>query len=300
MFKQLVSLLILSGFVASCEFLEATNNSGNRSDDNGRVTNQPPATACDPSDVTLESVLLVQMLRNPGTAQYSHNAIKEVIQKNDGVFPDNIIKVPDPAIDYEELATPPVPAKDCGYNIDLDEDEELTIDARKDDCVEKNKGDEKAIRWNGKSNGSSGEGMWELVIKRSGKSLWQDMSTGLLWSPPSTNPVTWSLASGNGASEDIICDGENDITSERLNFLGMTPEEVVWRLPTRNDFLQADINGSRFVIAEKDDNTVFWTANYIKDETQAWAIQLNKGVLKALPDTASTLMNVRCVGVALK
>ena len=91
-----------------------------------------------------------------------------------------------------------------------------------------------------------------------------------------------------------LCTSLNDNINPALGKLPLS--RVKWRLPNREEFLQADINGARSVLVDSGSN--LWTASFDKQfggEYKAWAINHKDGIL------ASTLideeLDVRCVGV---
>lgn len=297
MFKQLLSLLFLTILLASCEFLEATDNGGNRKDNansrNDRQKDDPPFTAED-----MPRFINSQMFRAQGTRVYKHSEVTILFQNNDETpLPNTLHPIPLKTQDMDaDTSRPNDRPTSCG--IDLP-GPDITIKARINDCKEKNSENIKAHYWNGKNNGLSGEGDWRLVAHKGGKSIWLDVSTGLLWSP-ATVARPWNYASGAEVAEtDQICNGANDSANDGTDFfLGITPDEVAWRLPTRNDYLQADINGSRFVLSITPDTNVYWTANYIRESQHAWAIQHSTGILSKVAEATS--LNIRCVGDVLK
>lgn len=295
MLKQLLSLLILTILLASCEFLQATDNGGNRKDQNN-----PRDPRRDDPAITVEDMpqfLNSQMFRAQGTNIYKHSQVTEFFQNRDEApLPNTLFPIPRKSQDMDQLTSRPNDPNNCGY--DFDAGVEPTISMRIADCRDKNPDNVKAHFWSGKNNGLSGEGDWRLVAHKGERSVWLDVSTGLIWSPP-TVERSWEFASGSGVAEvDRICNGANDIANETDFFLGITPEEVAWRLPTRNDYLQADINGSRYVLSIIGDSQIYWTANYITESQQAWAIQQNTGILSRQAETHS--LRVRCVGNVLK
>ena len=155
------------------------------------------------------------------------------------------------------------------------------------DCKTKNP---KTYKWLAKTNGISGEGDWQLVMKSQKIIIWQDLTTGLIWSDQLADSFSWTIASGND-TQNSPCGTENN--SNALSNFGA--QEISWRLPTRNDFLMADINGARFVLSNN--KAKYWTASAI-NEQQAWAIEQDSGILSA-SDAENTHL-VRCVGTALK
>jgi len=148
--------------------------------------------------------------------------------------------------------------------------------------------------WNGAANGHNGEGQWKLVARTAvvaggkGREVWQDQSTGLMWSSVVSTGINWCKASGssNSAESNIIAgnyneDDPNDIcdnafyqvqtsnpisacedaigfssTDTDIDNLGKgglnrtsTPK-VSWRLPTIYDYMVANHDGLRFVMPD--------------------------------------------------
>jgi hypothetical protein len=177
------------------------------------------------------------------------------------------------------------------------------IDARVSDCLSKN--NDSAL-WDANRYGSSGEGNWNLVTRNAdGKEIWLDTRSGMVWSDPVTdtgvNVFNWCKASGNTegntTTETINCTtvGENKSLCENTTFADVGTQ-VTWRLPTRNDYLQADLNGLRFVLS-KETNTGAWTATMRAasvGRTEAWVYNSAEGTLSS--GTLTTERQVRCVG----
>lgn len=167
---------------------------------------------------------------------------------------------------------------------------ELTLQGRISDCAEKNK--EKAI-WEATKFGASGESDWKLVARDSfGLEVWLDMRTNMLWADASEG-ATWCEASGNTQEkclkdlsnfENRICQNVGKITN------------ISWRLPTRNDFLQADLDGMRFVLPVNVQSG-YWTATLDSKSVLrelAWVYKSEQGTLESRP--IGTDMPVRCIG----
>lgn len=182
------------------------------------------------------------------------------------------------------------------------------IKARIADCVAKNT--EKAS-WEGSLYGASGEGNWKLVSRSDdNKEIWIDETTGLLWSyllskedEDTKTTFNWCKASGNGqgntSSEQVDClttgAGESLCDRQTLDEVGT---QAKWRLPTRNDYLQADLNGLRFVLAREPSELGLWTATMrstATGRTEAWVYSSKEGTLSAGNLTSERY--VRCIGV---
>lgn len=291
--KQSLIFFFLSLVLASCG---AANNSDREDEDPGPrgTDNAPdnrPITAADIRDVVNSHIF-----RDLGTKVFSHSKVTDHFKSN--TLPASLNPIPDEhAHNMDARTTGPKEAQDCGRTIEA---ETVTIQARIDDCDQKNQGNNLAHTWSGHDLGMSGEGRWELVSYSSipdekDKSVWRDLSTGLLWSPPLPEK-SWDYASGNVSEPEQICNGAND-TANKDYFLGIQADEVIWRLPTRNDYLQADLNGARFVLSSPDDTRIFWTAN-IANDAEAWVIQQRTGILSKLNQNSPAA--IRCVGHVIK
>lgn len=181
------------------------------------------------------------------------------------------------------------------------------IDARVTDCFQKN-GDNSI--WEGATYGAAGEGTWKLVQRNNdGDEIWIDGRTGMVWSDIAKNSTginvfNWCKASGNTQNDtptesidcNAISDGINvcEIVSDEIS------SQIKWRLPTRNDFLQADLNGSRFVL-KKETEVGLWTATMragVSGRTEAWVYNSKDGTLS--PGTLTTERQVRCIGAPVR
>jgi prophage DNA circulation protein len=182
------------------------------------------------------------------------------------------------------------PAVNCGLTSGS------TLRSRISECSTLNVG---TSVWSGTSEGASGESTWTLVAKSGAQEVWQDSGTGNLWSDI-VETTNWCNAAGNnlfenGASIDCSSFGTN-FTCVGKTIMGLTG--VIWRLPTRNDYLQGDLNGLRFVLRESD-TTGFWTATMDSasaTRSEAWVYQQKQGTLEK--DTLTNDHQVRCIGAA--
>lgn len=168
-----------------------------------------------------------------------------------------------------------------------------------------------------------------------GREVWRDERTKLLWSSFVAQSLNWCKASGsnfiagNPTSEDdpgnycdnatyqntagkavSACfeDGENHFTTSDPGIdpggkagLGLTSSpKVAWRLPTRYDYQQADINGIRFVLPEMvydGSYTVEWSASVYSDSFnryEGWVFEIPTGAIYYVARWKS--YRVRCVG----
>ena len=295
-----LTTLFVAITLTSC--LDAPNNPGGR-DIKDPVVNRPGAGAGD-LDEDLSAHIRSHAFRFRSTDQYSIKGIRDFVLKNTANgYPDNYRDIPERDSHDQDAQTTRYTNrgenKDCGL---LPEDNEPSIGKRIDNCKEVFKSDPNARLWSGKINGISGEGNWILVLKKANRHIWLDVSTNLLWTDTITE-TTWPNASGSQVtSTNATC--HNDFlaadvaNSETDYFAGLTPDEVKLRLPTRNDFLQADLNGARFVLDGVAGKT-YWSANFIKDTLEAWTIQQEDGILQKAAINA-TGISVRCVGIILK
>lgn len=154
--------------------------------------------------------------------------------------------------------------------------------------------------WDG-ANGAAGESTWRLVTKDGSQEIWADIRTGYLWSDVQDSAANWCQASGNRTKEDgasVNCETSAvDVTCTGKTLMGLA--NVKWRLPTRNDYLQADINGLRFVMKTPTLLTGFWTATMNSKATtrnEAWVYVQEQGTLESALLTEDR--QVRCVGAA--
>lgn len=169
----------------------------------------------------------------------------------------------------------------------------LTLQGKIADCAEKNK--ERSI-WEATRFGAAGEADWKLVARdKFGLEIWIDMRTNMLWADASSG-ANWCEASGNLEKDckDLL-ESFDKRTCQNIGEVA----NITWRLPTRNDFLQADLDGIRFVLPTNLE-AGFWTAtldsaSVLRD--RAWVYESQQGTLKSV--AIKSLRPVRCIG-ALK
>ena len=295
--NNFLNLIILSVCI-SCG--AAKNNSRN---DSGKKPSTPRQSGLNTADQDFQKNLRSQIYRNRKSPQYSYLQIQEnIIAKK---LPRTHREVPDIEQDRfsKVLGPTKLPAIDtsCG-----NENTIINIGTRHSSC-KNTQVDINSVTWSGKENGISGEGNWRMIVNSTftennsklSKQVWQDLTTGLLWSDE-LSEFTWMEASGvENFADSRPCMA---ISDNPVHALGrIHPDVVQWRLPNRNEFLQADLNGSRFVLPilhkGSQDEAYLWTAS-LEDESHAWAIKLSTGelVLKSIDDR----LKVRCIGVALK
>jgi hypothetical protein len=292
MYKMLQNIVILSTLIA-CGAAEngqgrsgAENGNGNERVQRNFDSEKMPAQMRD------------QMFRSRGAVQYTYaNAASLLAQKKlpatHRLIP-NLLQDNDNNVIMPNLL--PNPSISCGN----ENDENVSILARIKKCRDIQV-DELALKWLGKTQGISGEGDWQLIVNSSfiennknvNKQVWHDISTNHLWSDVLVD-YSWFEASGVDSNfEDRPCQAKSDAPRHEL---GRIPPAIVnWRLPNRNEFLQADLNGSRFVLPNKDQ--FVWTASYAGNN-QAWAINVATGELALR--SAYDKLPVRCLGVIVK
>lgn len=197
-----------------------------------------------------------------------------------------------------------------------------TIQDRITDCSSRT-----GATWVGASNGNAGESTWSLVVRTaSGKEVWRDARTLYLWSDTLTNG-NWCQASGNAQTDSYggICDspmyqqqpsdgdafsfcaegagltsglGENwtlgTYADEKGNLGMSTTPSIRWRLPSRNDFVQADLDGARYVLPNV--GLAFWTATVYGFDRQKARIWSGTTGMTSYASRSDVGVSVRCVG----
>lgn len=227
----------------------------------------------------LQTYLPSQSFRNRGTTARSYSTeIEAIITETPNL---NYRSVPSIEDTDENVQPYTQNLNNCGVK-----EEFIKLSQRIDDCALKNSGTNK---WSGKINGISGEGDWILVLNIDGFTIMQDQRTGLLWSSNIENNE-WVNASGNASDDEPE---KNVCTTVKIKYL--PKDQISWRLPTRGEFLQADLNGARFVLQDRDE--LYWTAS-ATDSLNAWAIHQETGIMKIAGKTDS--LAVRCIGYPLK
>lgn len=174
------------------------------------------------------------------------------------------------------------------------------VTQRISNCLTENA--DKAI-WDGERYGAAGEGKWTLVMRNSANDeIWLDSRTGMVWShlikeTSGAKIFNWCKASGNSQTKgefDCADLGEKMNICESLN--AEFNNQIIWRLPTRNDYLQADLNGLRFVHkAETADG--LWTATLqagAENFSKAWIYSSKEGTLVA--GELNEEHQMRCIG----
>ncbi len=189
-------------------------------------------------------------------------------------------------------------SNECGMDSEFD-----SIDKKIADCAAKNS----HSLWKGEDFGVSGESLWKLVVLTSdGKEVWMDSRTKILWSD-NLGATNWCKAAGNDQdlpnnSSMIECSvlgaGESWCTDPTLKgiFKGELDDSLVsWRLPTRSDWMMADIDGVRHVLPEMNHN--FWSATiYSAARQNAWIYAGNYGTISTTNRSNLGDRYVRCIG----
>ena len=237
--------------------------------------------------------------REKGTPQVSYK--EEIAQdsKNTGVRTIPDIRFDDDGGDGKNIATRTTmtrPSFPCGLVLTATLAEKLA------DCALNEKNGALAL-WRGTALGNAAEADWALVVLSEDLTgpyeVWLDKKTGMVWSDIVNTTANWCQASGSqltdsdtvGVNCATLAKGQSLCTSLNLAEL----KKVTWRLPTRLDYLQADIDGIRFVLKPGAD--VYWSATTSTDlplRDKAWTYNMKNGALAA--ELMTTKHDVRCIG----
>lgn len=150
--------------------------------------------------------------------------------------------------------------------------------------------------WEAALLGAAGEADWKLVARNAnGHEIWMDTRTQMLWADASSG-TNWCRASGNTEESCNDLNGSLDNRICRPGIAGI--DNIIWRLPTRNDFLQADLDGMRFVLPINEEEG-YWTAtldsrSVLRDK--AWVYESAQGTLKSSSFEATH--PIRCIGAS--
>lgn len=184
--------------------------------------------------------------------------------------------------------------------------------------------------WNGQVKGNNGFGIWKLVTRTASNiEVWRDERTGLLWSSKIVTATNWCRASGNNNSTTVtnanfkdndpsgtctnstyqnttsapisMCLENPEFATTYVNAAGKgglkassTPA-VRWRLPTLNDYLQAQINGMNLVLPDLT-SAYEWTATVQSSNVaNAWMYRAASSMVTTNARTNGS-RSVRCVG----
>ena len=277
---SLMSILLASCGAASNGNPVVDNCEGDRCNDPNNRTNQGLSVS--------SSNIRTQMNRRRGVKTESIKTIQDLSKAaNELAFPEGYNEVPNEQ-NYEQVVQKIDYANytlDCGILNTID----TTLQQRISSCVNVYFPLGIMTKWESTKHGISGEGNWVLVsvtTKPEKKIVWLDQTTGLLWSDFIEN-ATWTNAAD---SERRTC---KDYITQNTHFFDKS--QVVWRLPTRSDFLQADINGARFVL--RNTNANYWSASAVNNDL-SWSIAQSTG--SSTQSDKTTSLAVRCVGVSLK
>lgn len=212
-----------------------------------------------------------------------------------------------------------------------------TISARISSCATAFGGQ---ATWNGATQGNAGQGVWKLVTRTGavngsleGSEVWQDQTTGQMWSSLVATAATWCKASGsndiagnptaqvdpsgycNNASYQTTSgaavsacfeDGGTNFTQTDASITNNTggkgglgyssTPKVGWRLPNIYDYHQAEVDGIRFVMPDMIPvNNYEWSASVLSsDSGNAWFFHGAYGAVNLA--NRNTTYGVRCVG----
>ena len=304
--NKIIVLLSLILFSLSCTEATPSNRGAN-----SEGTRKPTENACTDGDTSIQcattysGLMISQIYRSKGAKQLSYDEVSTLIAQ--GQLPTGTYRtVPDIEIDNDsaiEVITSgfnqEYAKRDCGVAVNL-----TSARARRNSCLnfhENYEGANDQIErgksiWDGKTLGNSGEGQWELVLNIVDEvnpvnniSLWFDTKTKLIWSHALINQE-WNSASGTDKTISI-CNSLNELTKTETRPEG----QIAWRMPNRNEFLQADLNGARYVLDSGD--KVFWTSSTGPSQSKAWAIKQATGELELQEKTNANF--VRCIGVEI-
>lgn len=293
---RIISVIFILSILVSCG---ATKNSDREKGGGGKPNNDTRDNrAATPGE--FQATIRTHTYRNTGTIQLSIK--EEALAVIAGKLPATYAPIPQFNLhnDAKVIKLNPLPSinTSCGNDIEAT----TTIKARVADCKTK-QADTMAITWLGKAYGISGEGNWQLISnsvetieeKKNAYQLWHDESTDLIWSDIVTE-ADFFIATGSkdgsiDNKDDRVC--QANIKSYPLGRIN--PLRISWKIPNRNDFLQADLNGARYVLPNTDD--LVWTGSYNKDN-EAWAIKQSTGELISTPVTEK--LKVRCIGIILE
>lgn len=289
--KQILSYGFILALCISCGAAKNSDRKGN----------QPEGTrggefSTNPDDQNFQKYAFSQAYRNQENIRLTYTDMVRALQETKPDLPGTTFLIPDIEVHIDSNVKGPAKisytVSECGNSVAAT----VTLADRIKDCKDKVP-DANSLTWNGKKSGINGEGDWELISYSAGKKVWQDKRTGLLWSDvvaTADYEVATGIKLGNTNNfKDRICQVLEDAPRDALGKIHTS--KVNWRLPNRNEFLQADINGGRFVLPNSDDEQL-WTSSYAGND-EAWSIIQKTGELKKVNIT--TTLKVRCIGVPL-
>ena len=284
-FQHLIAYISLTVLLVSCNEDMASNRKQNA---------YRPPLATEPVGV------FSGIHRERGSKPITYQSEIGIDSENVSIRPIPDIRFDDEGGDEKNVTTRTFrvrPDKICGLGV------KATLKEKIADCLAKNP--DKTI-WNGTNDAGSAESTWVLVTlaEKDGGSatfeIWMDLRTGMVWSDIITFEGNWCSASGSqlqkadNVGEDCAITGKGQSLCTKYDPVELP--KVSWRLPTRHDYLQADIDGIRFVL-NKDPNTFFWTATVssdVKARDKAWTYNMTSGTLVA--ELMNTNRHVRCIG----
>lgn len=170
----------------------------------------------------------------------------------------------------------------------------LSLSQRLENCTELNGA--RSV-WEASLHGAAGEADWKLVARNaSGHEVWLDTRTQMIWADASSG-ANWCRASGNTEEACNDLNGTQTTPICRSGIAGI--DNITWRLPTRNDFLLADLDGMRFVLPINEEEG-FWTATLDSQSVlrdKAWVYLSAQGTLRSA--SFESTQPVRCIGASL-
>lgn len=127
-----------------------------------------------------------------------------------------------------------------------------------------------ATEWDGEEHTRGPAAKWRLITRTASRNeVWQDMRTGLLWSDYAVaEAVNWCAASGNdedlrGYMDGVNCSEEHPNVCREASSIdargGINGSGVQWYLPSIYDWLQAELDGIRFVL--RNISTTYWSSS---------------------------------------
>lgn len=171
-----------------------------------------------------------------------------------------------------------------------------------------------AATWVGSTEGLYAETTWTLVTRdtTAGIAIWKDNGSGYLWTTTIATNVSFCQAAGvdqpsygfncasNNGAKLSYCSENSGFSypagvAAKLGNLSVASGKVMWRLPTRADYLRAELNGLRYVLPMGGTDN-FWSVNtWSVDPGSIWTFS-SEGVVTttAISDTST---DVICVGV---
>ncbi|HLE01069.1 MAG TPA: hypothetical protein VJB59_12450 [Bdellovibrionota bacterium] len=174
---------------------------------------------------------------------------------------------------------------------------EGSIESRIADCAEE---------WDGAVNTAGPAAKWKLVTRTADlDEVWLDSRTGLLWSDRLGAAAT-NFCNASGSNEDLSgipglanCSGIPGWcdSASMVRYRGNLTSGVYWRLPTNFDWLQAEIDGVRFVLPRMADLSTYWSSSFV-DEVGSTRVRFFSGTTGSISNAVAAIEqhSVRCVG----